>query len=229
MQYMGFKRIFYSLFIILFVASCQLGDKTITLKSGDIIFVEDVQSDLSKAINDVTQKSTPHQYTHVGIIEKVQDSLFVIHASTKNGVERISLKEFVCQENNDSSTFHIYRVDKKDIDHQQVIQQAQKYIGLPYNWSYMLSDTSQYCSELVFNAFENFNIFTVEPMSFKNPNTGEDNPTWVEYFKKRNEEVPEGFLGCNPNGLSQTKNLKLIIGATCFDAKDVQFYRVEGK
>jgi len=195
------------------------------IQSGDLIFVSDIQTDFSKAINDVTTDAV-RQYTHIAIVEKVGDSSFVIHASPQNGVERIALKEFICQYNPDSVVLDVYRLSSVDIDYSRVIQQAKRYIGLPYNHSFILSDTAQYCSELIFNAFDGFNVFSVEPMTFIDKNTGEFHATWASYFKSRGEDVPEGSLGCNPNGLAAHKDLKFIASATCFDVANPELYTI---
>lgn len=223
---MSIIRIILFLGIVL-LASCQSENQQMKFITGDLVFVSYIKSELSQAINDVTQESDTYPYTHMGIVEIEKDTTFIIHASPENGVERIPIQRLICSKDTQNVKYHVYRLDLKNIDYNKVIAQAKKYIGLPYNWSYELSDTSQYCSELVFNAFEGYDIFTVEPMTFKNKNSDEFNPIWVEYFAKRNQEIPEGALGCNPNGLSRQKNLKLIFEATCIGADSIELYNIK--
>jgi hypothetical protein len=47
-------------------------------------------------------------------------------------------------------------------------------------------------------------------MTFKDPDTGQFFPAWVEYYQKLKLEIPEGLPGCNPGGLSQDKRLEII-------------------
>jgi hypothetical protein len=71
----------------------------------------------------------------------------------------------------------------------------------------VLSDTSHYCSEFIYLAFEKDSIFALSPMTFKNPVTGEFDTTWVKHYQKLNMEIPEGFPGCNPNGMAASAKL----------------------
>jgi hypothetical protein len=61
------------------------------LKNGDLIFVGAEKDNLSGAINRVTQKTDSIAFDHIGIIEKGQDSIFVLHASSKKGSIRESI------------------------------------------------------------------------------------------------------------------------------------------
>lgn len=225
---MTFKSIYSLILFIFLFASCTLNNTPPAPRSGDLIFISDVRTDFSKAIDNVTQHQNAYSYTHVGIIENRNDTIYMIHASPKNGVEIVLLSEYVCQ-NNANNTYHLYRIKEKEIDFDKVLNKAKSYLGMPYNSSFILSDTSQYCSELIFNAFEGYDLFSVEPMSFKDPQTGKTDTTWEKYFAERNEDVPEGSLGCNPNGLSKNKKIKIISRATCSDVMNLQFYTVNEK
>jgi len=50
----------------------------------------------------------------------------------------------------------------------------------------------------------------MNPMTFKDPKTGNFYPTWVEYYQKMGLEVPEGMPGCNPNGLAASEKLERL-------------------
>jgi len=52
------------------------------------------------------------------------------------------------------------------------IQKAHSMLGKPYNFSYVLSDTAHYCSEFIYLAFAADSVFKLEPMTFKDPKTG---------------------------------------------------------
>jgi hypothetical protein len=83
-------------------------------------------------------------------------------------------------------------------------------LGKPYNFSYILSDTAHYCSEFVYLAFAADSVFTLEPMTFKDPATGNFPAAWAEYYQKMGLEIPEGQPGCNPNGMAASGKLKML-------------------
>jgi hypothetical protein len=83
-------------------------------------------------------------------------------------------------------------------------------LGLPYNFSYVLSDSSHYCSEFIYSAFENDRVFKLNPMTFKDPATGGYYPGWVDYYAKLGVAIPEGEPGCNPNGMAASAKLECL-------------------
>ena len=97
------------------------------------------------------------------------------------------------------------------VDYQKAIpsaiNKAHQLLGRPYNSSYILSDTSYYCSEFVYRAFIADTVFKLEPMTFKDSKTGNFPAAWLEYYQKLGLEIPEGLPGCNPNGLAASKKL----------------------
>jgi hypothetical protein len=44
-------------------------------------------------------------------------------------------------------------------------------------------------------------------MTFINPKTGKTDDFWINFYQQKNMEVPEGKLGCNPNGLAGSDKL----------------------
>lgn len=181
------------------------------LQNGDLIFVGAQKENLSGAINRVTQKTENASFDHVGIIEIKGDSLLIIHASTQKGSVREPLDSLVFRKNSTPKQFAIYRLNdsyQSSID--QAINTSKTLLGKPYNWSYVLNDSSLYCSDFVERAFRHASIFQLEPMTFKNPETGNTDEFWIDFYKKLNMEVPEGKLGCNPNGLASNPKLIFI-------------------
>ena len=47
-------------------------------------------------------------------------------------------------------------------------------------------------------------------MTFINPKTGKTDDFWFEILSRKNLEVPEGKMGCNPNGLAGSEKLLII-------------------
>ncbi|MBN3581901.1 hypothetical protein JYB64_05835 [Algoriphagus aestuarii] len=210
------SKILICLFLLCISVSTVLSQQTVPylnleLQNGDLIFVGAEKENLSGAINRVTQKTELVSFDHVGMIEIHQDSLFIIHASTRKGSVREPLDSLVFRNNLTPEKFAIYRL-KKDYQHSinQAIKESKSLLGRPYNWSYVLNDSSLYCSDFVERAFRHAAIFQLEPMTFINPETGKTDAFWVEFYSKQGMEVPEGKLGCNPNGLAASGKLEFI-------------------
>lgn len=178
------------------------------VQNGDFIFVTAKTTGLSSAINDVTQKNEKQHYDHVGIIEKEGRQYVVLHAAPKGGSQRQALDSFLKEHKKEGQRMMRYRlVSDYRYTIAEAIVEAKKMLGKPYNFEYILNDNSYYCSDFVERAFRKYKIFKLEPMTFKDPKTGETNEFWKTFYKKRNLEVPEGELGCNPNGLAASEKL----------------------
>jgi len=180
------------------------------IKTGDLLFRETVSSNLSQAIDQVTQTGKQTHFSHIGIADVERDTVFVLHASPIGGTCKITLNEFSHPEA-DSVRVVVYRLKKPYRSAiPSAIKEAKSLLGKPYNFSYILSDSSQYCSEFIYRAFEADSIFKLNPMTFKDPATGEFAPTWVDYYKKLGLEIPEGKPGCNPNGMAASDKIERI-------------------
>ncbi|WP_228455479.1 YiiX/YebB-like N1pC/P60 family cysteine hydrolase [Chryseobacterium potabilaquae] len=200
------------LFILLQIVVQCTGLKNNYLKNGDLLFVTAKESGLSGAINKVTQRQRNISFDHIGILEIVDNDFFVLHASPIGGSQRQSLKEFVKNQKGDNQKIIVYRLKKgyeKIIP--EAIKNAESMLGKPYNDIYILNEDSYYCSDFVERAFRDAHIFKLEPMTFKDPMTGQINSFWEGFYKKKNIPIPEGKLGCNPNGLAGSDKLEMIM------------------
>lgn len=201
------------LITLLFMTTMNSQAQTINssnIKTGDLLFREKVTASLSQAIDQVTQTSQETHFSHVGLAVVEQDSVFVLHASSVGGTCKVSLKEFTHSEIDATQVF-VYRLKepyRKGIP--QAIQKAYSMLGKPYNFSYVLSDSSHYCSEFIYKAFQHDSIFKMNPMTFKDPTTGEFVDTWVKHYKDLGIAIPEGLPGCNPNGMAASEKLQKL-------------------
>lgn len=183
----------------------------VKLQTGDLLFRETVSGNLSQAIDQVTQTDKQTHFSHVGLVELKDDSVFVLHASPVGGTCRVRLEEFSHPEG-DSVYMVAYRLKEQwQSAIPEAIKKAYSLLGKPYNFSYVLSDSSHYCSEFVYLAFAANSIFELDPMTFKNPETGEFSPAWEKYYKNLGIEIPEGLPGCNPNGMAASEKLERIM------------------
>ncbi|MFA5327692.1 MAG: YiiX/YebB-like N1pC/P60 family cysteine hydrolase [Prolixibacteraceae bacterium] len=190
--------------------ACTQPAPKIKLQTGDILFRGAASGKISEAIDKVTQTSGATHFSHVGLVEVSDTGTVVLHASPEGGTCVVSLHEFLHPEG-DSVRVLAYRLKKewkKTIP--AALVKAKQMLGKPYNFSYILSDTAHYCSEFVYLAFAADSVFTLEPMTFKDPAIGNFPPAWVEYYQKMGLEIPEGKPGCNPNGLAASDKLEQI-------------------
>ena len=177
-------------------------NKKILLQNGDLVFaaieMQVETNNFSNAINSVTQTGNETNYTHIGIVGIDDNVIWVIHASPRKGVFRDSLETFLKEEKH----IFVYRL-KPGYRHfiTQALNKSLDYYGQTYDNSFLLNDSSQYCSGLIYHLFESTGIFHLNPMTFKDI-SGDFHPFWVEHYKKLNIEIPEGVPGCNPNEMA---------------------------
>lgn len=195
--------------LVMFMISCKPDTPKNNLKNGDLLFCGYTQNGLSGAIDKVTQTNENTHFSHVGILTIETKDTFVIHASTKKGVAKDRFSTFLKEQ--EAAQIVVYRIQQQyltSID--SILKEANTYIGLPYNFTYLPADSGYYCSQLIATLFSNQNVFELEPMTFKDPETGNFNTVWVEHYKKLNIPIPEGLPGCNPNGLAASNKISRI-------------------
>ncbi len=198
--------------LLVILAQCSSNSTgTVKLKNGDLLFVTAKESGLSGAINNVTQKQKSASFDHIGILEKEDNRLYVLHAAPKGGSQKQNLKDFIKDQKEEGQQVIVYRLKpeyRKAIP--EAVKKAHAMLGKPYNFNYILDENSYYCSDFVERAFREDHIFKLEPMTFIDPKTGKTNAFWEEFYTKKNLKVPEGEPGCNPNGLAGSEKLERI-------------------
>ena len=201
------KKIFslWTLFLLLAAAvqvQAQQRDRR-ALKSGDLFFLTKNMSDMEKAIT-----SSTGEYTHVALVERDSNGVWIIEALPKHGVRRIPYRQFE-RENN---IFDIYRLTVP-FDTAEVIARAKSFIGQSYDDTFLPDNGKLYCSELIYEAFLDSNgnhLFQNRPMNFRNQR-GRMPKYWKKHFKKLGIPVPEGVPGSNPTDLSKSEKLKRVL------------------
>ncbi|PWD97911.1 hypothetical protein DDZ16_18305 [Marinilabilia rubra] len=204
------RNLFFVLtFLLMFVVGSGFGQ--VELKTGDILFRGKNPTKLSEAIDEVTQTGSGHHFSHVGIAEVTDGEVFVIHAEGEKGVCKESLDSFSIDEVGRSLYVEAYRLKPKYRDNiDSAIVSVNSVIGEPYNYTYIIEDKGYYCSELIYWAFQSDSVFQLNPMTFKDLETGDFHPGWIEHYNKLGIEIPEGLPGCNPNGMAASENLLLL-------------------
>ncbi|WP_439183777.1 YiiX/YebB-like N1pC/P60 family cysteine hydrolase [Carboxylicivirga taeanensis] len=190
--------------------SCQQPGRHPIYQSGDVLFRGYQNGSLSQAIDAVTQTDHNHHYTHMGLVEVADDTVWVWHAAPDKGVCKELLVEF-CLEETDSVVVGHYRI--KGLTAESITQAlvfANQQWGQPYNYSYILEDEGFYCSEFVYEAFASDSVFTLNPMTFVDPQTGDFHQGWKHHYQELGVAIPEGEPGCNPNGMAASERLEFI-------------------
>ena len=198
-------------FFIFAIMSCCYIPQYAQLKDGDILFRGNNKSGISKAINEVTQTSKKNNYTHMGICQVTDNTVYVIHACAQKGVCKEKLEDF-CKPNGDTIyTTDAFRLEEKYI-HSIIpaLKRANYLINQPYDNTYILDNPGYYCSEFIYHIFSNDSIFTLNPMTFINPETNEFHRGWIKHYKELGIQIPEGQPGCNPNEMATEKKVYFL-------------------
>ena len=205
-------RVIGLFFLFIFFSKCTPSESK--LKSGDLLFQINESNDFTKAITTTTGEHKEFSYSHVGIVNCNGDQVKVIEALPETGVHEITLQEFLnssAHDKNGKPLVVVMRIIEPYAEN-EVIPNAEKFIGEPYDQVFSTDDSAIYCSELVYKSYfktDGKALFTANPMSFKD-STGKISKLWVDYFGKQGKPVPEGEPGTNPNDISKEKCLKEV-------------------
>ena len=196
-------------------AGCR--SKVQALRTGDLVFVGiplDYRIDgMADAIGAATSSDSLN-IIHAAIVERVRDSIFIIDATLKHGVDRHPLDSFFCDFTlNDGSLpqFFVMRL-KHDRQAGRFVDNAHKFLGLSYNNSFMPCDSARYCTELIRDSYilpDGTHIFHEAPMNFLAPD-GSMPPYWEELFAILGIPVPQGVSGTNPAAMLKEDCLERV-------------------
>ena len=183
---------FSLLFLACAIAHAQWGH----LQSGDLLFVS-YTSGMEQAV-----KESTGQYTHVAMVERVGDSLFIIDATQRRGVARRPIEATFAHR----MPVEVYRLTIL-FDTAAVIARAKSLIGKPYDNAFLPDNEAYYCSELIQAAFDT--LFPSAPMNWRDKE-GKLPAYWEKHFKELGMPVPEGVPGTNPTDLSRSPLLRKL-------------------
>lgn len=169
------------------------------LRPGDLLFFRDTTG-MGSAVRESTG-----EYTHVALVESVDDTVWIIDATQRYGVSRrpLTIKY-------SSSDFpDVYRFNSSCFYIDSVLARARSFIGQPYDNAFLPDNGALYCSELVYEVFlddcsdKGKHLIEAKPMNWRDKD-GRLPEYWQEHFKKLGMPVPEGVLGTNPTDLSRS-------------------------
>lgn len=206
--------------IMLTLAGCTSG-KQDSPRSGDLVFVgipmnySLQQGSMSEAISAATSDSSGLNLIHVAILEVKGDSTWIIDATIKHGVDRHPLDTFIRDftlRDGSLPTFKIMRPEASAAEAEQFVQNAKKYLGQPYDVSFLPDNGAMYCSELVYNSYitpDGEHLFSEAPMNFLDKD-GNMPIYWTQLFERIGQQVPQGIPGTNPQKMAAEKTLSPI-------------------
>jgi len=210
------KRIFLA-WILCFswnAVFAQTGD--FRFESGDLLFQDVDCGELCDAIEMVTKSVEGKSFSHVGLVYRDEDSVWVIEASGKD-VHLTALAEFLGRSMDGTGRPKVYVGRLKEAYrtlNREAVAFALAARGLPYDEAFLYDNGAYYCSELIYDAYLHANggtpFFRLEPMTFRNPRTGETFPVWKSYYDRLNMNIPEVEPGCNPGGLSRSERIEIV-------------------
>lgn len=213
------QRIF-CLFIIIFASfTTRLSAQdyhTFRFQQGDLLFQDLDCGDLCDAIEKVTKSAGDHHFSHIGLVYKRHDSIYIVEAIGKD-VHLTPIETFINRQKDAQGNPKIV-VGRLKKQYQSLNKKALDYaisqIGVPYDDDFGYNNGKYYCSELIYDAYKKANnnkpFFQLFPMTFKDPETGKTFPAWIDYYRQINKDIPEGKPGCNPGGISTSNRLQIL-------------------
>lgn len=195
-----------------FLAGC--GNRNPEFNNGDLLFEVGQGSRMADAIVDATARHEASGFSHVAILERIGNENFVIEATSKGGVRRITLDEYLHEAGHDDKgrpLVAVYRL-RDGSPAAAAVERAKLHLGRPYDFAFLPDNDAYYCSELVYESYLDDNgehIFTARPMTFKRRD-GSYAPFWIELFDSLRMEIPEGVAGTNPEDMSKESAIEEI-------------------
>ncbi|MBB5880671.1 hypothetical protein GGR74_001819 [Xanthomonas arboricola] len=182
----------------------------VQLQDGDLLFVTAARTGLSGAIDDATAKQDAPSFDHVALLAHDGTEQVLLHAD-EQGSRQQPLQAFVEDANTRHRQIHVYRLTEEQRGAiPGAIAQARRMLGKPYNQTYVQDDNSYYCSDFIERAFRAHHVFALQPMNFRNPQTGQVSPYWSDFYRSKGMAVPQGLPGTNPNDMAKSAALRVV-------------------
>ena len=187
------------------------------LKEGDLLFQDSDCGPFCESIEKVTSGINGSNFSHVGLVVVNDDEEYVVLEAITKGVVETPLDTFFSRSFDTKSRSKVV-VGRMKKEHQQLIPSAVGYaktkLGSEYDDVFDIANDKYYCSELIYESFKVANdhqdIFVLQAMTYKDPDTDATFPVWKSYFEDLNQSIPEGELGLNPGGMSKNQHIDIV-------------------
>lgn len=216
------NRLFAAVLLAVTLTACGRvsGDITEKLETGDLIFVGipmdySLEDDtMASAITESTGNGSELNLIHVAIADVVRDSIWIIDATIKHGVDRHPLDTFLTDFTLKDGTLPVFEIKRlKDNSLAETfVENAKQYLGQPYDSAFLPDNGAMYCSELVHDSYvtpDGEYIFSEAPMNFKDQD-GNMPLYWEQLFAMLGMPVPQGINGTNPQQMSKDEVLRPV-------------------
>lgn len=211
------KKALYILAALVLAISCRSGNAG--LRSGDLFFVglpygyDAETGSMDAAISSATGEEGGLNLIHVAIAEVQGDSVWIIDATIKHGVDRHPLDTFLRDFTLPDGSYPEFIVKRvQDVDADAAVERAKAFCGRGYDVRFLPDNEELYCSELVQACFLDAKgqpVFPSEPMNWLAPD-GTMPPYWEWLFGQLGMDVPQGVPGTNPQRMSQSDRLSPV-------------------
>jgi hypothetical protein len=203
-------RILLLLLSLLLTPALPAAAKTLHVQDGDLLFVTAASTGLSGAINDATARQGTVGYDHVALVAHDAGAQIVLHAD-EEGSRQQTLAAFLDEARAKQRQVFVYRLKRGERSAiPDAIAQARGMLGKPYNFTYVQAEDSYYCSDFIERAFRAHHVFALQPMNFKNAQTGEISKYWIDFYRGKGMDVPQDKPGTNPNDMAASPALERI-------------------
>lgn len=201
-------KFYFWIIICVLITACR--SKAFIPRQGDLLFCVAEQSAYSNAIIDATAQHEPLKFDHVAIVIYYSGIPYVIEASSKKGVIKSTLEQFLSSATdiNGKPGVVVKRINTY-FPLTQMVTNAESHLGEAYDWSYKPDNGKMYCSELIYVCYNDslgMPLFEAKPMNFRDIN-GKIPQFWINLFQSLGEDIPEGVSGTNPNDISKSSIL----------------------
>ena len=201
-------------------------DELSTLETGDLLFLDLDCGEICDAIETVTLEQFQVQgprLSHVGIVERRPEGIFLWEAWPPKGVQLTPLKDFVSRSSghlNQPSGVYVGRLrpEARSLG-QTAVERIQKQRGKGYDNRFDWKTNEFYCSELVSFGFGGQGgsllgqldpLFMPRPMYF-GASRSTSLKAWEKYYQDLKVDVPHQNLGVSPLGIYLEGKKKIFV------------------
>ena len=199
----------YYFILLIILVSCS---SKFELKEGDLLFQDLDSSPLCDAIELVTTGYNEANFSHIGLIVLVNDTLKVLEAIPPK-VMLTNLDDFLNRsfDKDGNPKVIVGRLKDKYLHSvEEAVSYSKSKLNIEYDEVFLMNNNSYYCSELIYEAFLNDSIFELQPMTFLHPISNDTLQTWKDYYKEIEVEIPQNKMGINPGIMSLSNKIKMV-------------------
>lgn len=203
------------LILALLAVSCSTRPQ---IQSGDLLFVgipadytlDD--SSMSSGIAAATGDGSEVNWIHTAILDVDEEGTWIIDATIRRGVARYPLDSFLVDFTLKDGSLPTFEVMRLKGGPRELVENAKKFIGRPYDVWFLPENEAMYCTELVRDSYlaeDGSPILPAAPMNFKGPD-GEFPPYWEQLFGILGQPIPQGLPGTNPQDMRKSPLLEKV-------------------